>query len=102
MPAVQRVALKRGRQVAFLGVDIKDNRGAARRFLRDIPLSYPSYEDPDGQIYNAYRLAGAPSTVFYDATGHQAFLHQGQYASTADLNRDIDRYALGKPASATS
>ena len=102
MPAVQRVALKRGRDVAFLGVDIKDNRDAARRFLRDIPLSYPSYEDPDGQIYNAYRLAGAPSTVFYDGAGHQEFLHQGQYASMADLSRDIDRYALGKPASATS
>jgi thiol-disulfide isomerase/thioredoxin len=102
MPAVQRVALKRGREVAFIGVDIKDNRDAARRFLRDIPLSYPSYEDPDGQIYNAYRLAGAPSTVFYDAAGHQEFLHQGQYASMADLNRDIDRYALGKPASASS
>jgi len=102
MPALQRVALQRGRSVAFLGVNLKDNRGAARRFLRTVPLSYPSYEDPDGQIYNEYALAGAPSTVFYDAAGHKTFTHSGPFLTTADLSRDIDRYALGKPASASS
>ena len=96
MPVFQRVALERGRDVAFLGVNLKDNRGAARRFLKTVPLSYPSYEDPDGQIYNAYALAGAPSTVFYDAAGRKAFTHQGPYASTAGLEDDIDRYALGR------
>ena len=102
MPALQRVALQRGRSVAFVGVNLKDNRAAARRFLQSVPLSYPSYEDPDGQIYNAYALAGAPSTIFYDAAGHKAFTHQGPFLTTADLNRDIDRYALGKPAASSS
>ncbi len=102
MPVLQRVALRRGREVAFLGVDLKDNRPAARRFLATVPLSYPSYEDPDGQIYNQYALAGAPSTVFYDAAGHKAFTHQGPFLSADDLNRDIDRYALGTPAASSS
>ncbi len=102
MPALQRVALKRGKDVAFVGVDIKDNRGDAKKFLREFPLSYPSYEDPDGQVYNAYALRGAPSTVFYDAAGNKAFTHQGQYFSMSDLENDIDRYALGKPNAATS
>lgn len=95
MPAFQRVALARGREVAFLGVSLKDDREAAQRFLRTVPLSYPSYEDPDGEIYNAYALAGAPSTIFYDASGRKAFTHQGPYASARDLEDDIDRYALG-------
>ena len=102
MPALQRVALQRGRSVAFVGVNLKDNRAAAMRFLQSVPLSYPSYEDPDGQIYNQYALAGAPSTIFYDARGHKAFTHQGPFLTTADLSRDIDRYALGKPAAASS
>jgi cytochrome c biogenesis protein CcmG, thiol:disulfide interchange protein DsbE len=102
MPALQRVALQRGRSVAFVGVNLKDNRGAARRFLKTVPLSYPSYEDPDGRIYNDYALAGAPSTVFYDAAGRKTFTHQGPFLTTADLNRDIDRYALGKTAAASS
>ena len=102
MPALQRVALKRGRDVAFVGVNLKDNREAARRFLKTVPLSYPSYEDPDGQIYNAYALAGAPSTIFYDASGAKVFTHQGPYASTAALEDDIDRYALGRTTAGSS
>ena len=96
MPALQRVALKRGSEVALIGVNLKDNRGAARRFLQTVPLTYPSYEDPDGRIYNDYALAGAPSTIFYDAAGHKAFTHQGPFLTPADLSRDIDRYALGR------
>jgi len=102
MPALQRVALQRGRSVAFVGVNLKDNRGAARRFLQTVPLTYPSYEDPSGQIYNDYALAGAPSTIFYDAAGHKTFTHQGPFLTAADLSRDIDRYALGKLAAPSS
>ena len=99
MPVFQRVALARGREVAFVGVDLKDNRDAARRFLKTVPLSYPSYEDPDGEIYNDYALAGTPSTIFYDASGRKIFTHQGPYDSAADLEDDIDRYALGQAGS---
>ena len=93
LPVFQHVALDRGRRVAFLGVDVKDNRESAVRLLRQIPLPYPSVDDPDGQVYNAYGLFGTPSTVFYDAAGRRTFLHQGPYRTVADLERDIDRYA---------
>jgi cytochrome c biogenesis protein CcmG/thiol:disulfide interchange protein DsbE len=93
LPVFQRAALARGRQVAFLGVDIKDNRESAVRLLRQIPLPYPSVDDPDGQVYNAYGLFGTPSTAFYDSAGRRTFLHQGPYRTVADLERDIDRYA---------
>ena len=95
MPVLQRVALARGREIAFVGVDLKDERAAARRFLKTVPLSYPSYEDPNGAIYNDYALAGTPSTIFYDSDGRKTFTHQGPYSSAADLEDDIDRYALG-------
>lgn len=95
MPIFQRVALARGDRIGFLGVDLRDNRRAARRFLARTPLTYPSYEDPDGEIYNGYRLAGAPSTIYYDARGERTFIHQGPYTSQEDFERDIDRYALG-------
>ena len=44
--------------MAFLGVDLRDNRGAANKLLREIPLTYPSYEDPDGKVSNGYKLLG--------------------------------------------
>jgi cytochrome c biogenesis protein CcmG, thiol:disulfide interchange protein DsbE len=94
MPVMQRVSLDMGKQVAFLGVDLKDNREAARTFLQKIPVTYPSYDDPSGQVYNAEKLVGVPSTLFFDRSGKQTFLHQGPYFRRADLVADIRRYAL--------
>ncbi len=93
LPVVQRASLDYGKRVAFLGVDLRDNRGAAQKLLRDIPLTYPSYEDPDGKVATGYRLVGTPSTIYYDASGKQTYIHQGQYVDRADLDADIKRYA---------
>jgi cytochrome c biogenesis protein CcmG/thiol:disulfide interchange protein DsbE len=94
MPVLQQVALDFGRQVAFIGVDLRDNREAAAAFLRKIPVAYPSYDDPSGKVYNAEGLAGVPSTLFYDRRGKQRFVHQGPYFEKADLVKDIRQYAL--------
>ena len=96
LPVFQQAALDHGKQVAFVGVDLRDDRGSASRLLKTVPLSYPSYEDPDGKVYNGYRLQGTPSTIFYDASGKQTFLHSGPYFHQADLDADIRRYALGE------
>jgi cytochrome c biogenesis protein CcmG/thiol:disulfide interchange protein DsbE len=94
MPVMQQVSLDFGKQVAFIGVDLKDNREAAATFLRKIPVTYPSYDDPSGQVYNAEGLVGVPSTLFYDRRGKQTFVHQGPYFEKSDLVSDIRRYAL--------
>lgn len=95
MPVMQRVSLDMGKQVAFLGVDLKDNRESARAFLRKTPVTYPSYDDPSGQVYNAEKLVGVPTTLFFDRSGRQTFVHQGPYFAGADLVKDIRRYAMG-------
>jgi cytochrome c biogenesis protein CcmG/thiol:disulfide interchange protein DsbE len=95
MPVMQRVSLDMGKQVAFVGVDLRDNREAATTFLAKIPVTYPSYDDPSGKVYNAEGLQGVPSTLFYDRRGRQTFVHQGPYFARADLVRDIRRYAMG-------
>jgi cytochrome c biogenesis protein CcmG/thiol:disulfide interchange protein DsbE len=94
MPVMQRVSLDLGKQVAFLGVDLKDNHDAATTFLAKIPVTYPSYDDPSGQVYNAEKLVGVPTTLFFDRSGKQTFVHQGPYFRRADLVQDIRRYAM--------
>ncbi len=95
MPVMQRVSLDLGKQVAFVGVDLKDNKDAATAFLRKTPVTYPSYDDPSGQVYNAEKLVGVPSTLFFDKDGKQTFVHQGPYFDRAALVDDIRQYALG-------
>lgn len=93
-PIFQRVALKRGASVAFLGINAKDNRESARRFQSRYPMTYPSVEDPEGAAYEHLRMGYLPSTAFIDRTGKVRIVHAGQYTSDADLNADIDRYAV--------
>lgn len=92
-PVLQRVAAKYGKRIAFVGVDVLDNPGDAASFLREFPVAYPSYRDPHGGLSQALGVSGgAPITLFLDARGRTAFIHQGQYKTQADLEADIKRY----------
>jgi cytochrome c biogenesis protein CcmG, thiol:disulfide interchange protein DsbE len=85
----------RGR-VAFLGVNSQDSRDSAQRFLRQHPVPYPSFFDPDTSVARSFRGGTAwPTTAFYDRAGKRVFIHAGGYASRAALDRDVRRYALG-------
>jgi cytochrome c biogenesis protein CcmG, thiol:disulfide interchange protein DsbE len=94
LPVFQSASLDWGKRVAFLGVDLRDNRGAASKLLGEIPLTYPSYEDPDGKVYNGYHLVGTPSTIYYDASGKQTYIHTGPYEDREQFDADIKRYAV--------
>jgi cytochrome c biogenesis protein CcmG, thiol:disulfide interchange protein DsbE len=90
----QRVSVKDGREVAFIGIDSGDSHHEAARFLKASPVSYPSYFDPSGSVGLAVSDSGfTPVTVFHGAHGG-LFIHQGPYQSDAELERDIVRYGL--------
>jgi cytochrome c biogenesis protein CcmG, thiol:disulfide interchange protein DsbE len=92
----QHVSLSQGRRVAFIGIDSGEpQRADALSFLRSFPVSYPSYYDKSGQAGLAITDSGfTPVTVFLDRAGHE-YIHQGAYLSTARLEADVHRYALG-------
>jgi cytochrome c biogenesis protein CcmG, thiol:disulfide interchange protein DsbE len=58
-----------GDRVQFIGVDILDERGSARAFMREFGWTYPSVYDPSGAIRDGLGLLGQPVTLFYDASG---------------------------------
>lgn len=92
-PAFQKVSAERGDEVAFIGVDTDDSDAAARTFLEELPLPYPSVTDPDQQLKREYELRGYPATAFYDAGGELRYVKQGPYTSVGELEADIDKYA---------
>lgn len=92
-PYLQKVAAARGDEVAFIGVDAFDDPAAARTFLDQLPLPYPSVSDPDEEVKKELRLRGYPGTAFYDSVGKLTYVKQGPYSSAAELDADIDKYA---------
>lgn len=92
-PAFQELATTRGKEIAFLGVNAHDTGGEARDFLAEYPIPFPSYVDPDEKIAREIKApANYPITVFVDAKGKTAFIHQGGYTSAADLAADVEQY----------
>lgn len=95
LPFFQRQAVRRGAQVAFLGVNSGDNSDGARELSARFPMPYPSFEDPRQAVAARYGAAGLPATAFYDARGKLVLVHQGIVSSEAKLSEEIERYALG-------
>lgn len=94
-PFLQRLSRKYRDRVAFLGVSSQDVRDEAEQFLREYPTPFPHFWDPDASVARTFRGGLAwPTTAFYTASGELNYTRQGAYASQADLEQDIRRYAL--------
>lgn len=93
-PTLQKLSARYGKRVAFLGVNSDDSDAAAKTFLREAPLSYPSYTDPHKEIFDSIGALGFPDTAFYDRDGELVYLKQGVYSNAADLEADVRHYAL--------
>ena len=94
-PVLQKLSARYGKQVAFVGVNSEDSDDAARTFLREAPLSYPSYTDPDKAIVGAIGpFLGFPETAFYDRSGELVYLKHGPYPHPSELEADVRHYAL--------
>jgi cytochrome c biogenesis protein CcmG/thiol:disulfide interchange protein DsbE len=94
-PTLQKLSARYGKRVAFLGVNSEDSEAAAKTFLREEPVPYPSYSDPDREIASSFGpIAGLPDTAFFDKQGKLVFLKQGPYAHESELEEDVRHYSL--------
>ena len=92
-PFFREASTRLGKRVAFLGLNVSDNRRDALAFLKKEPVPYPHLEDGDARIVQKTGAAGGlPTTIFYDEDGKRAYIHQGGYRSERDLLEDIERY----------
>lgn len=76
-PDLRRAATEtRSRGVRFLGIDTRDNDAAARAFVREFDIPYPSLVDDDGSLLLSLRdtvpAQAIPSTMVVDRRGRIA------------------------------
>jgi len=94
-PVLQQLSARYGKRVAFLGVNSQDSEDAAKTFLGEAPVPYPSYSDPDQDLVNSLGpFRGYPDTAFYDRAGNLVYLRQGPYTHDSELAADVRHYAL--------
>jgi thiol-disulfide isomerase/thioredoxin len=68
-PALQSLAEEYEGRVAFVGVNHLDDRAAAREYLRQYGVTYPSVFDPAGEVAFDFEIPYLPATVIVDAKG---------------------------------
>jgi peroxiredoxin len=72
----------------LLGVNVEENSGDAKAWLRDRPVSFPILFDPGNRVSKLYDVVAMPSTVLVDRQGNVRFLHHGYQAGYEDQYQD--------------
>jgi cytochrome c biogenesis protein CcmG/thiol:disulfide interchange protein DsbE len=89
-PGLQRLWEEyRGRGVVFLGVNFRDDAAAAREYLREFGVTYPSVQDRDGKIAHRFGVPYLPATVVAGADGELRYRLLGAQ-DEAQLRRFIE------------
>ena len=85
------------RGVVFLGVNARDENGAARSWIDRYHVPYPSLSDPAGRTAAKLSYVGLPDTYVVDRSGTIRYAINGQ-TSVAQLSGILDD-VLGASAS---
>ncbi len=78
-----------GRGVQFLGSNYQDDRDAARAFVGEFGITYPSVFDPPGRLAVDYGFFGLPSTFVIDGSQRIRFRFTG-YLTASKLRAALD------------
>jgi cytochrome c-type biogenesis protein len=66
-----------GDQVAFVGVNLQDDRDTARQLIEETGVAFDLLEDPDGTLYTEFGALGMPFTAIISADGIVLDTHNG-------------------------
>jgi cytochrome c biogenesis protein CcmG, thiol:disulfide interchange protein DsbE len=82
MPAFQALHESLGDKVTFIGIDNKDFRDSALKFVEETGVRYASGFDPAGTVASSYGVIGMPATFFISEDGKLL------ESETGEMNRD--------------
>lgn len=75
--AFRPVVADLGTDIAFIGMNIQDDRALATELLESTGVEWVSAEDPDGELYVEFGGIAMPLTVYISADGQVVDKHNG-------------------------
>lgn len=60
-----------------LGVNVEQDSAAAKKLLKEMPVTFPVLFDNDSTVSKQYDVIAMPSTVLVDRDGNMRYLHKG-------------------------
>lgn len=91
-PVLEAAAKRwKARDVAFVGIDVKDFRGDARKFIERYGVTYPNVFDGRGSTVGRYGVKAFPETYFVDAEGKIVYRIAGAVEDAEEIDEAIRR-----------
>jgi cytochrome c biogenesis protein CcmG/thiol:disulfide interchange protein DsbE len=88
-PTLQAASTRWGPEgVRFLGVDVRDDDSAARAFVEEFGVTYPSASDPASSLADDFGYFGYPATYVIDERGVMRFEFVGA-VDGAEIDRAV-------------
>ncbi len=88
-----------GDQVAFVGVNLQDDRDTARELVEQTGVAFELLEDPDGTLYTEFGALGMPFTAIISADGIVLDTHNGPLTEN-QLNDKITELLISNTVAA--
>jgi DsbE subfamily thiol:disulfide oxidoreductase len=68
-PRLQRAwEMYRSQGITIVGINIKDSRSDAKKFVKEFGITYPVVRDENSEVANRLGVYGLPETFFVDQT----------------------------------
>jgi peroxiredoxin len=77
MPTLESRHQQYPEQFAVVGIDFDEPKENVAAFVEEFGLTFPILLDPGGDVQNAYRIRGYPTSVFLDKDGLVQIVHIG-------------------------
>jgi thiol-disulfide isomerase/thioredoxin len=78
MPILEQLHKQyRAKGFTLVGVNVEPDSGAALKWLKNTPVSFPILFDRDSVASKLYEVQGMPNTVIIDRQGRVRFIHRG-------------------------
>jgi cytochrome c biogenesis protein CcmG/thiol:disulfide interchange protein DsbE len=99
MPALERLQGEfSSRGLAIIGVNARENKEAARRYAKELDLTFPLVLDRDGKINARYGVIGLPTTFIVGRDGRAIALAIGPRQWESAPARALIAALLAEPA----
>lgn len=69
MPALVKAYQENQDKLSVIGIDINDEPGEVRQFIRQLNINYPIVIDNTGDMVYKYRVTGRPTSIFINKDG---------------------------------
>ncbi len=76
--------------VTFVGVATQDRLADAKKLAAQTEITYPWFQDPDGNLFYEAKGAGLPTTLLLAADGRVLATETGAFSTTAELQAFLD------------